>query len=64
MRLAHKAGFNIVGHIHDELISLQRKGDNYFTLDKLSGCMTHREFWMGDLPLKAAGYVSELYFKD
>lgn len=61
---AEEYGFNVVGTVHDEIIALQRKGDNYFTLDALHGMMVEPLAWMKGLPLAAAGYVGELYRKD
>lgn len=63
-RRAHNYGFKLVGSVHDELIALQRRGDNYFTLDALKQCMIEPVPWLAGLPLGAAGYVSELYKKD
>lgn len=57
-------GFTILGTVHDEIIALRRKGDNYFTLDALRDCMLAAKPWMKGLPLGAAGYVGELYRKD
>jgi DNA polymerase len=64
MRRAHNYGFKLVGSVHDELIALRRKGDNYFTLDALKECMIEPVPWLEGLPLNAAGYVGELYRKD
>jgi DNA polymerase len=64
MRRAHNYGFKLVGSVHDELIALRCKGDNYFTLDVLKECMIEPVPWLAGLPLNAAGYVSELYKKD
>lgn len=61
---ANRYGFKLVGSVHDELIALRRKGDNYFTLEALRDCMIKPEPWMEGLPLGAAGYVSEVYRKD
>jgi len=65
-RRAHNYGFPVVGTVHDEIIALRRKGDNYFTADALKECMIESEStpWLAGLPLGAAGYVSELYKKD
>lgn len=64
MRRAHEFGFNIVGHVHDEIIALQRKGDNQFTWEALRGLMAQAIDWFPDLPLGAAGYSGPLYKKD
>lgn len=64
MWLAHKAGFNLVGHVHDELICLERKGTNEFTWERLRGIMAAPIPWFPDLPLNAAGYAASFYRKD
>jgi DNA polymerase len=64
MMAAHKAGYNLVSHVHDELIALQRIGDNRHTLSGLIDCMTAPLAWAPGLPLGAAGYVSGVYRKD
>jgi len=64
MWAAHKAGFNLVGHVHDELICLQRKGSNEFTWERLREIMAAPIPWFPDLPLGAAGYKALFYRKD
>lgn len=64
MHRAHKAEINIVGSVHDELITLRRRGDNRHDLAELRDCMTFKEAWMDGLPLKAAGYIGRMYRKD
>lgn len=64
MRRAHDYGFKLVGHVHDELITQVKKGSNIYTLEVLKQCMVADIPWAFGLPLKAAGYVSELYKKD
>ena len=64
MRRAYDFGFKIVGSVHDELICLRRKGDNYFTLQDLHDCMVKGIWFTEGLPLKAAGYVNRLYVKE
>lgn len=64
MMAAHKAGYNLVSHVHDELICLQRIGDNRHTLPGLIDCMRAPLDWAPGLPLGAAGYVSKVYKKD
>jgi DNA polymerase len=63
MRRAHDYGFKLVGSVHDELIALRRKGDNYFTLEALKQCMIEPVPWLDGLPLGADGYVGSLYRK-
>jgi DNA polymerase bacteriophage-type len=63
MLLADEAGFEVVAHVHDELVTLV-KDDSPLTLDKLVGCMTVQPAWTGGgLPLKAEGFCSSYYKK-
>lgn len=64
MRRAYDEGFNIVGSVHDEIITLQRKGENRLTLPLLRECMIGEIGWAKGLPLGAAGYQASLYRKD
>lgn len=57
-------GFKIVGHVHDEIITLARKGDNYYTTARLREHMMSAIDWAVGLPLGAAGYSATLYRKD
>lgn len=61
---AHKAGFKVVGHVHDEIIALQRRGDNRFTVDLLREIMSTALPWAPGLPLGAAGWAGPYYKKD
>lgn len=65
---AHKLGFYIVGHVHDEIISEEDENDTTFTWQKLGWCMTdylRKTYdWMKDIPLGAAGYEAQIYRKD
>lgn len=61
---AKKFGFRIVGHVHDEILALIRKGDNYFTGELLGRLMTALIDWCPDLPLAAAGWSGGFYKKD
>ncbi len=68
MIVAHDDGFNLIGHVHDELISEERKGDNYYTHNRLGWCMTtgvHERWpWTQTIPLGSAGYEDTIYKKD
>lgn len=64
VRRAHAAGFQIVGTVHDEIITHRRRGDNRLTLQGLRDCMIEPIAWAKGLPLGAAGYSSDLYVKD
>ncbi len=63
MMRAHKAGFKIVGHAHDELIARQRAGDNQFTYTYLCEIMRQAIEWAVGLPLGAAGWSGPYYRK-
>lgn len=68
MLAAHKFGFYIVGHVHDEIIAEQDENDPVFTWQNLSKCMTEQLVkaykWLAEVPLGAAGYDAPVYRKD
>jgi len=68
MIVAHENGFNLIGHVHDELISEERLGDNRLTHEYLGWCMTkgvqERWDWTRTMPLGAEGYTDRVYRKD
>ncbi|MBQ6250134.1 DNA polymerase [Ruminococcus sp.] len=58
-----RAGLDIVGHVHDEVILEVPKGS--ITVDAVCGIMNENPPWCPDAPLSAAGYLAEsYYFKD
>lgn len=57
-------GFNIVLHVHDEIVAEHPRGDNYYTETRLIELMSKEIPWCADLPLGAAGFTAELYRKD
>lgn len=58
-----KAGFEIVGHVHDEVIIESPIGRH--TVDEVCQLMAQNPVWCPDAPLAAAGYVApDYYFKD
>lgn len=59
---ADEAGFNIVGHTHDEIIALE-KDTSQNDLSKLRQLMTDRMEWAPELPLAADGYEGVVYKK-
>lgn len=61
---AHKAGFYIVGHVHDEIITMQPISDTVHTVEALGEYMTRKLHWCPDLPLGAAGWAGPFYMKD
>lgn len=62
MRL-HKEGFRLISHSHDEAMSEQRKGDNYYTLALKREIMIAPIDWAPGFPLNAAGWVGQFYRK-
>ena len=57
-----KAGFEIVGHVHDEVIIEAPIGK--YTPEDICKIMAANPRWCMDLPLAAAGYRGDYYFKD
>jgi DNA polymerase len=57
-------GFNIVLHVHDEIVTEHRKGDNHYTVERLRELMAQPIPWCADMPMDAAGYAGEIYRKD
>jgi DNA polymerase len=56
--------FDIRGHVHDEIITLCRFGDNRRTVERMIELMSRPLAWAPGLPLGAAGYSSPYYKKD
>ncbi len=61
---ARDAGFNVIGHVHDEIISLDSKGDAAHNHKGLEVCMRENPPWAKGLPLDAHGFQSDFYRKD
>lgn len=61
---AHRDGFDIPLHVHDEIVTEQDPSDNYHTLERLIELMTKRTKYFPGLPLKAAGWEGGFYRKD
>ena len=58
-----QAKFDIVAHVHDEVILEVPKGS--ITVDEVCGIMNQNPSWADCLPLASAGYIGEkFYFKD
>ena len=53
---------NIVAHVHDEVIIEAPKGQ--YTVDEVCKLMSVNPAWCKGLPLAAAGYKGDYYFKD
>lgn len=64
LRRCHKAGFNLVLHVHDEIAALQRRGENRLTPAYMIELMTAPIPWAPGIPLKAAGGLMRFYRKD
>jgi DNA polymerase len=63
MHNAERAGFEVVGHVHDELITLV-DDDSPLTDKELCECLTTQPKWIATpLPLKAEGYTGVHYRK-
>ncbi|MGI4851926.1 MAG: hypothetical protein ACRYGR_08295 [Janthinobacterium lividum] len=63
IKQARAEGFEIVGHVHDEILCVTPISSNYFTLDLLIDCMTRGAPWLEGFPLKAAGWQGPVYMK-
>lgn len=63
MKKAHRMGFKIVMHIHDEIVT-EVPEDSPLTLADLIGCMAAKLPWAPGLPLGAAGWEGYFYRKD
>jgi len=61
MRRMERAGLDIVGHVHDEVI-LEVPKDQY-TVDEICDLMAQSPKWTDGLPLVADGYKGNYYFK-
>ena len=58
-----QAGFEIVGHVHDEVIIEAPTGQH--TVEEVCSIMAQNPDWCPDCPLDAAGYLApNYYFKD
>ena len=62
MRRVEQAGFDIVAHVHDEMIV--EVPDGVSSVDELCGIMSIPPEWCADLPLRADGYECRFYRKD
>jgi hypothetical protein len=62
MRL-DEAGFEIIGHSHDEVIVESREGDNRRTWERMREIMIQPIDWLPSFPLGAAGWSGAYYRK-
>lgn len=63
LKKAHRMGFRIVMHIHDEIVT-EVPEDSDLTVDDLISCMSAELPWAPGLPLGAAGWEGYFYRKD
>lgn len=63
LKKAHRKGFRVVMHIHDEIVS-EVPEDTELTLGDLIACMAAELPWAPGLPLGAAGWEGYFYRKD
>jgi DNA polymerase len=61
---AHKDGFNIIGHVHDEIICEEDEHSNYYGVARLRELMIQAIKWAKGMPLNAAGHEGKIYRKD
>lgn len=62
MRRVEQAGFDIVAHVHDEMIVEVPNGVS--SVEEICGIMSAPPEWCADLPLRADGYECRFYRKD
>mgnify|MGYP000343925385 FL=1 len=62
MRALWEVGYEIVFHVHDEVIIDAPKGQG--SLEDVLEIMGHSPRWAFGLPLKAAGFEAPFYMKD
>lgn len=63
LKQAHAAGFDIVGHVHDEIICLADANDSDAQA-RLVAAMTKNPDWCADAPVRAEAYTANYYRKD
>lgn len=63
MLRAADAGFQLLGSVHDEQITLVDESRADTATDELIACMTANPSWHEGVPIKAAGFVSPYYRK-
>lgn len=58
-------GYDIVLHVHDEIAAeIPKDGNEEQTLQRMSDAMCTAPGWGVNIPLKAAGYITDYYKKD
>lgn len=61
---ADDAGFDLDGHVHDEIIAEQDEDDDELSVELLGECMTRPRAWAPGLPLGYGGWAGDFYRKD
>lgn len=64
IRRAKAIGFQIIGHVHDEIMTLAKVGNKFHTVEMLRQCMISAIEFATGLPVDAAGYAASIYRKD
>ena len=64
MQRLDAAGFDIVAHIHDEIICEVDESEGKEKLEEMCKIMGAKTDWAPELPLKADGYLCNFYQKD
>lgn len=62
LRNANDVGFEIVGHYHDEILTLVDEDSN-LGVEELVECMTRLPKWAEGMPCRAEGYEDSFYHK-
>lgn len=58
-------GYNIVLHVHDEIAAeIPKDGNEETVLQQMIDAMCTAPEWAANIPLRAAGYITEYYKKD
>lgn len=58
-------GYNIVLHVHDEIVAeIPKDGNEDAVLQNMIDAMCSAPDWARNIPLRAAGYITEYYKKD
>lgn len=63
MPVAEKRGYQIVLHVHDELVT-EVPDDSRYSVDELSAVLSAGSGWTAGMPLAAAGFEGYRYGKD
>ena len=64
LTLMHDNGYDIVFHVHDEVVSEVTKVMAQEELEDIQAIFANTADWAEGLPLKGAGYTTDYYLKD